>query len=56
VFAWHCVLFVNIHDKFLRCFIQSFGKSELFENVVTVNETWAFNYDKERKDRLQFNL
>jgi hypothetical protein len=30
-------------------------KSELFENIVTINETWAFHFDKETKDRLQFN-
>jgi hypothetical protein len=33
---------------------RAMEKSELFENIVTINETWAFHYDKETKNRLQF--
>jgi hypothetical protein len=55
VFAWHCILFVSVCDnKFLRRFIQSFGKIRDFENIVNISETLAFHYDNEAKDRLQF--
>jgi hypothetical protein len=33
---------------------RALEKSELLENIVTINETWALHYDKETKDRLQF--
>ena len=33
---------------------RALEKSEFFENVVTVNETWTFHYDKEKKNSLQF--
>jgi hypothetical protein len=40
--------------KFSDVSSTALEKSERFENIVTVNETWAFHYDKETKDRLQF--
>jgi hypothetical protein len=33
---------------------RALEKIRVFENIVTINETWAFHFEKESTDRLQF--